>query len=727
MSDTLHRRHSRDLRLMAKPRMTREAVGFIAIGLTGLAINQLLLVMFVQIGLGLVLAYSLNTPGSSTWNFFWTEFLVYKRGSRHRLRRYLGYMAINLSLLLVQGPVLVLLIGGFGISYLVANPISYIPLFAARFLLSRMLWWSRFTAAVEAKEAPMQATRPPTQLARHRQRWTTTAGRTFREAVGFGVVGLTGLGINQLVFWTLGGNLGLRLSLAAILATQASSTWNFLFDEAFVFRARRTGGGKLGRYLSFMMLSNATLLLRVPLLVGLVYRLGTPPLAANLISLAALFLLRFAVSNWLIWRGSGRPIAGMAASLRNPVQLYVDQKRDEHRPHLALVLPYRRRVQVFLYDIHGLVRIWSEVRLPELEYFRCLNLGGKPDIRIRRGKVGNRGLRSRVTALQAPEVFSYLEHIGNLGANFRVDFAGKRAQVTVSPLLARSPHVVYTNIIEALLRFVLAAHGRVLLHSATIKLKGQGVMLSAKTDTGKTGTIMRLLGEQVGGRFLSDDMTIIDETGNAWSFPKPLTISAHTLRAVNQRALRLHRRAFLAIQSRIHSKGGRRFALWLAQANIPILGINAITQILVPPPKYSIQTLVPCQNGRHARISRIVLIERGERCDEVVGHDAALEQLLANTADAYGFPPFAKFAPAITLGRQNSEKLSAREREILSGFLDHTEVLRMARPDFSWADDIPGLLERKAAGSAATVVAGNGHRHTTAEELLGLTPLPVAP
>ena len=34
-------------------------------------------------------------------------------------------------------------------------------------------------------------------------------------------------------------------------------------------------------------------------------------------------------------------------------------------------------------------------------------------------------------------------------------------------------------------------------------------MLSALTDTGKTGTVLRLLRES-GGRFLSDDMTILD-------------------------------------------------------------------------------------------------------------------------------------------------------------------------------------------------------------------------
>ena len=93
---------------------------------------------------------------------------------------------------------------------------------------------------------------------------------------------------------------------------------------------------------------------------------------------------------------------------------------------------------------------------------------------------------------------------------------------------------MYTNILEPLLRFVMVSRGRMLLHSACVELGGTGVMLSALTDTGKTGTVLRLLREH-GGRFLSDDMTVIDADGNASWFPKPLTISAHTLRAVSRR------------------------------------------------------------------------------------------------------------------------------------------------------------------------------------------------
>src|SRR5207253_3163273 len=82
-------------------------------------------------------------------------------------------------------------------------------------------------------------------------------------------------------------------------------------------------------------------------------------------------------------------------------------------------------------------------------------------------------------------------------------------QIKVSPVLAMSPHVVYTNIVEAFLRFLLVSKGYVLLHSAALVGEHGATLLSAQTDTGKTSTVITLVRNR-GYRFLSDDMTIID-------------------------------------------------------------------------------------------------------------------------------------------------------------------------------------------------------------------------
>ncbi len=238
----------------------------------------------------------------------------------------------------------------------------------------------------------------------------------------------------------------------------------------------------------------------------------------------------------------------------------------------------------------------------------------------------------------------------------------------------------------------MVSRGRMLLHAACVEIGGTGVMLSALTDTGKTGTVLRLLREH-GGRFLSDDMTVIDARGNAYCFPKPLTISAHTLRAVHADDLTRAEWRRLQFQSRLHSKGGRSIGIALSRFNLPIMGINALTQILIPPPKYSVDRLIPCRMASACQVKELFIIERGHDRLADLDHDSALRQLITNTDDAYGFPPFRYLAPAITIGGQDYQQLRRTERDILASFLTHLRVRTLASDTFSWADDIPRLIE----------------------------------
>jgi hypothetical protein len=268
-------------------------------------------------------------------------------------------------------------------------------------------------------------------------------------------------------------------------------------------------------------------------------------------------------------------------------------------------------------------------------------------------------------------------------------------------LLARSPHVVYTNILEALLRFVVADRGRMLLHSACLELDGHGIMLSARTDTGKTGTILRLLREQ-GGEFLSDDMTIIDGQATALAFPKPLTISHHTLRAVEASDLSPAEWRRLRMQSRLHSKEGRSLALVLSRYNVPIMAINSITQMVVPPPKYNVDRLVPCRTKASTKVRDLFLIERGEEARSEVTAEQAVEELMVNTADAYGFPPFQYLAPVLVLGDGDYAELQRRERAVLTSAISLMRTRRLASNVFSWADTIPTLLPKERSLDAPT-------------------------
>ena len=89
-------------------------------------------------------------------------------------------------------------------------------------------------------------------------------------------------------------------------------------------------------------------------------------------------------------------------------------------------------------------------------------------------------------------------------------------------------------------------------------------------------------------------------------------------------------------------------------------------------------------------------------------HDEAVETLLANTEDAYGFPPFSVMERAITLrkkgmhqGQEAGHREAARpERGILESFLETCRSTRLISPELRVGGHHPG-----AAGGA-----GHGRR-----------------
>jgi 4-amino-4-deoxy-L-arabinose transferase-like glycosyltransferase/putative flippase GtrA len=521
-------------------------------------------------------------------------------------------------------------------------------------------------------------------------------GQTFR-GLAFGLIGLSGLGVNTLALWLFHFVLGNGELVAAGLATQVSTSWNFVWIDYLLYRGHKHGR-RGGRAIRFLVMNNGLLALRLPV-IALLLAMGVGVLIANALTLIILFLGRFLVTDRVIYAARHRP-----ASTRDPVRLLVDPRPEQDQTQEEHIegngTPKRSDYLTYRYDVAGVVRIGSQIKLPELEFFRAQWVADdRVDIMIRVGDIGPRWPHSRAALTQHPAIepasvsatgIRYEEHLGRLGANFRVEL-GEPIMVEVGPLLARSPHVVYTNVIEALLRFVLVSRGRMLLHSACVELDGVGVMLSALTDTGKTATVLRLLREQ-GGRFLSDDMTIVDPTGRAVCFPKPLTISAHTLRAVQAKDLTRREWRRLQLQSRLHSKGGRTFGLLLSRLNIPIMSINAITQFLVPPPKYEVDRLVPARLTSTTQVRELFIIERGAPRLAELDHAEALERMITNTDDAYGFPPFRNFAPAIAIDGLGYNALRERERAILSRFLSSVRVRTLASNTYSWSEDIPQLL-----------------------------------
>jgi hypothetical protein len=344
----------------------------------------------------------------------------------------------------------------------------------------------------------------------------------------------------------------------------------------------------------------------------------------------------------------------------------------------------------FNYNIHGIIKVTSMFELPELEYFRVPGFSGEPYIRLqlerRRKKDRRRAARTGIPR-RATDTIHYGESLGRYG--FEVSISNKdRVEVAISPILQFSLHVLYTNVVEPVLRWTFVRKGYALVHAACISFDGQAVLITARTDTGKTSTILSTVGNYACS-FLSDDMTIVGKDGTVLSYPKPLTISNHTLSAVNANSsLSLWERIALQFQSRLHSRSGRGVGLKLSQTRLPAVTINAIVQMLVPPPKYMIHRLIPrASYANVATLSRAVIIERGDEYVEALHHDRAVETFMRNAEEAYGFPPYHILADS--LSKWNGENLHPQEQAIVDQALRRIPTICLRDPKFNWWRRIP--------------------------------------
>ena len=259
--------------------------------------------------------------------------------------------------------------------------------------------------------------------------------------------------------------------------------------------------------------------------------------------------------------------------------------------------------------------------------------------------------------------------------------------------------MLYTNVVEPILRWKLVERGCVLVHAACFAQNGNAWLLTARTDTGKTTTMLKLLA-QLPVEFLSDDLTLLTPDGEVLTYPKPLTISRHTVHALGATDLVRSERLALKAQSRLHSREGRRAAFLLTRHRLPVASLNAVVQRLVPPPKYHVERLVPgVALGTRSHVAGLLIIERGGTGETALPAAEALAILLANCDDAYGFPPYATLEHMLLA--MSPEDLRAKERELIQRALGFRARLPLAQrvPRLGGADPVrPGGVERPVIG-----------------------------
>lgn len=351
------------------------------------------------------------------------------------------------------------------------------------------------------------------------------------------------------------------------------------------------------------------------------------------------------------------------------------------------------------YDIHHILTVVSDVYLPELEPF-CAGEIQDPDLIVRIGNParqhsnGSNGHKSNGNGASTRHLF-YSEMLGKLGFEAEIN-VGERIEIIASPLLRYSPHVLYTNLVEPVLRWRFVEEGYALVHGATIAFGDKAYMITARTDTGKTTTLLKILSHQRRNTdraaFISDDLTLVRADGSVLTYPKPLTISHHTVQAVNAQALNRNERLALLYQSRIHSRSGRKMAFSMSKARgLPMATINTIVQLLVPPPKYMVTRLVPeVKLAEAANLNGLFIIERGAEADQRLSEKEAVDILLANCEDAYGFPPYNDIKEFLYL--PNGVDLRPVEQSIIRSAMHNIPAMLIRSNSLEWWRRIPAFV-----------------------------------
>jgi putative flippase GtrA len=497
--------------------------------------------------------------------------------------------------------------------------------------------------------------------------WALRFGEESLRFIGFAMVGLSGIFVNSAAIYMATERLNIHYMISAWLATLVSTLWNFGLTETWVYRAKDRNKGRMWRLGIFFGMNSLALLLRAPMIYFMTATLGFYYVLSNLISLAILTVTRFALADKIIWS-------------QTPSSSPVDN------PELTVWRPLMKKS--YSYNIHNIVTVVSEGELPELEPFQVEAELANPTIHVKIGTPRS------PKAQNSQNYMRYRELFGPLGFEVGIEM-GEQVRVTASPALRLSPHVLYTNVIEPLLRWTFVKKGYALVHGATIAFGDQAYMITARTDTGKTTTLLKMLAYQRRNSdqaaFLSDDMTIVSPDGVALTYPKPLTISYHTLRAVNADTLTFKERLTLGFQSRIHSRSGRRAAFVISKTHLPAATINTFVQMLIPPPKYFVNKLIPkVKVARKANLNGMFIIERGDEEIVPMKNTEAMEVLLQNCEDAYGFPPYNDIKEF--LYSQDGTDLREREHAIIHQALGNLPATVIRSSNLDWWSQIPSFV-----------------------------------
>jgi hypothetical protein len=323
----------------------------------------------------------------------------------------------------------------------------------------------------------------------------------------------------------------------------------------------------------------------------------------------------------------------------------------------------------YFYNIHDILTIESQVQLVDLQYFAVSAADKDVDIQIR---LDRQGMPSKL-----PGGISYGEQLGRFGFGLTV-LPGDLMQIVVSPSLGHSPSFLFTNIIEPAIRWHLVPKGYVLVKAASVCSGKSAVLIHAERDLGDTASA---LCNEWGYQFMADDLTIVDQDGNVYSYPKPVTISQRMTRS-SGRAIGIRDRLSRSGQRILYTRFARQIGLWLSDRNLPAATANTYLQRLVPQPKDMLHRIFAgVEYGHRAHCSFIIAADAKIKrdSDNVV---AEMSDCLQQGKERAGFQPHPLLADRLRFW--TGEDLLLSERSFIRRMVGASKLHWFGSKDSDW-------------------------------------------
>jgi len=123
--------------------------------------------------------------------------------------------------------------------------------------------------------------------------------------IRFCLVGLSGVVVNEAIFWALTSHLGVYFVLAGGISAEAAIVSNFTWNDMWTFRAKARGAGAFRRAIRFLRFNISMVggvLISLVVLYILSTALGISPLISNLFAIVTSMLWNYGASTKLVWR-----------------------------------------------------------------------------------------------------------------------------------------------------------------------------------------------------------------------------------------------------------------------------------------------------------------------------------------------------------------------------------------------------------------------------------------